>query len=179
MLTRAPIPEGASRRSLALKAALLLASLALLLGACQDDRPFNTGWESFAADRRERLVINQPFDALAIRLQERLQVAGMDRLKAAARREPSLFTVDSRQVLITHLWLVGPENLSPFARFFACPDGRPVAAAAGTLFVMELRQGTEIEFHLGFAATDEPTAPDACTLRPGLLAALAGWAGIT
>lgn len=156
-----------------------MASLALVLAACQDARPFDTGWESFPPARRERLVVNQPFATVAIRLQERLQLAGMDQLKAAARREPTLFTVDSRHVLITHLWLAGPENLAPFVRFFACANGRPVVAAAGTLFVMERRQDTEIEFHLGFAATDDPTALDDCTLRPGLLAALAGWAGIS
>lgn len=181
MRSCAELFRGASHRWPAVRLAGLLALLALLLAlaaACRDDRPFDTGWERFAADRRERLAVSGPFDAVATRLQERLRAAGMDRLKTAARRDPSLFTVDSRKVLITHLWLVGAENLAPFARFFACADGRPVAAASGTLFVMELRQRTEIEFHLGFAATDDPTTPDACTLRPGFLAALAAWVGL-
>jgi hypothetical protein len=156
----------------------LLVAIAVA-AACQDERPFDTGWERFAPDRRERLTVSQPFDQVATRLQERLHVSGMDRLKAAARREPSLFTTDSRKVLITHLWLAGPENIAPFSPFFACANGRQVSMAAGTLFVMERRQGTEIEFHLGFATTDTPGAVDDCTLRPGLLARLAASANLT
>jgi hypothetical protein len=156
----------------------LLAAMAVS-AACQDQLPFDTGWERFAPDRRERLTLSQPFDRVSTRLQDRLHMAGMDRLKAAARKEPSLFTVDSRHVLITHFWLAGSENVAPFSPFFACANGRQVSVAAGTLFVMERRQGTEIEFHLGFAATEAPGAVDDCTLRPGLLASLVALAGLT
>lgn len=157
----------------------LLAAALVVLAGCHDARPFDTGWDRFAPDRRERITIGRRFDAVAIRLQDGLRMADMDRLKAAAYREPSLFTVDSRKVLITHLWLAGPENIAPFSPYFSCANRRAVSAAAGTLFVTEQGEDTGIEFHLGFAATDEPTTTDVCTLRPVLVAALAAWAGIT
>jgi hypothetical protein len=172
--------RGERRKASLCKPAILLAWAALMaLAGCYDGRPFDTGWDRFTSDRRDRITVSRPFETVAIQLQERLQRAGMDRLKAAASREPSLFTVEGRRVLITHLWLAGPENVAPFASFFSCPGARAVVAAAGTLFVVELDRGTELEFHLGFATTDDPTALDVCTLRPGLLASLAAWVGIT
>ena len=166
-----------TRTVLSIQQAIVLLAALFAVAGC-DNRPFDTGWDRFAPDRRERPVVNRAFDAVAIPLQDRLQRSGMDRLKGAARREPSLFTVESRKVLITHLWLADPESIAPFSPFFSCINGNPVSAAAGTLLVIERHHGTELEFHLAFGVTEDPTIVDACTLRPGLLSRLTVWAGI-